>query len=95
MYHDFNFVGHLLLLIDYNQRARQQQTSTIESLHRISGHASQFLDAYALPLDGSQHIPTFVRMPTITACSIAVPHGQQTPTGRACSSCQGQPMSGP
>jgi hypothetical protein len=32
----------------------------IKSLHRISGRAREFLDAYAIPLDGT---PTYANIP--------------------------------
>ena len=46
-------------LTTYLQRyARREHMFILESLHRTSDYARQFLDAYALPLDGTR-TPTF------------------------------------
>jgi hypothetical protein len=62
----------------YKQHARREHIFIVDSLHRTSDYARQ-LDAYALPLDGTPtyaNISDAVRLlPSITACSIAVPHG--------------------
>jgi hypothetical protein len=79
---DSNFVTHFLMLTThsaYNQHARRRHILIVELLHRTFDCARQFLDAYALPLDGTPtyaNISDAVRLlPTITARSIAVPHG--------------------
>jgi hypothetical protein len=84
MYHESNFVRHFSLFTAYNQHARREHISIVDSLHRTSNYARQCLDAYALPLDGT---PTYANisgavrlLPSITACSIAVPHGQHGST---------------